>query len=761
MTALHAFGGTWRFKYLPTLLSKLPQPHQGEVAQTILRDMVDDKQEAWHMREVVAAAETVGPIPPDILAVFARRRASEERSTRSYEPRPDPVIDIGAIVAGKCVTDPGDVAAIVGSFKREASYGASLEGLSAIMRAQLGVAGRIDHLRAVAAADIDIDDVLALLVQAATAWTPSRAVAEAAREIAPGLIDRRPFDLLGYHWHQAIEPLLSLTALDRPGLLRRLIRAIGTRVDELGSSSLFWLARQVHNDLLTPAHRRDVLGFTLGRFEAIVTADEPDGGWRPELMPPEALSTAMAGLIWTSLGDPAPRRRWRATHVVRRLARLGETDTLDAILARLPDDDAGPFIDTRLRFYAELARTHLLVAATRVAAESPDALRNVIPELRRTASRSNLHVVQRHWAARALLALERSGGLAFSPDERNELLRVMERAPASPAIPPPAVSVEGEEYSFPMDFDRREANPIARAFGISHAELARRAGRAIRGQLGCEPVRAWAADPRSPLGIYNRRHRGGPENLTLAEYEAWQGLFLSIGELLEGEGPAPDLTGDNRYLLAEQFLTAPPEWLSDLRDPDPTSSWPEPSIPRDDDDWEWLVTPADLEHAMLDSDGLRIAGEWSRHWSLAREDGAIGSALVRPEFATDLLRALQTYQGRFPWIPTDGGEINLGFQKMRVTPWVAKDDRTGGIDSLDPFAGNLAGPYSPGRVIRRMLRLRASVDRRAWESGDGRPPFRAKWSAWSEPPRTAMTSGWTTAASLVYHSRTSLARSRR
>lgn len=734
VTALHAFGGAWRFNDLPTLLSTVPQPRQGEVAQSILRDMVDDKQEAWHMQEVLAAAETVAPIPPDILAVFARRRASEERSTRGYEPRPDPVIDLEAIVTGKGVTDPEDVAAIVGSFKREASYGASLEGLSATMRAQVGVAERIDHLRAVAGADIDIEDVLALLVQPATAWMPSRAVAEAAREIASGLIDQRPFDLLGYNWRQAIEPLLLLTALDRPALLRRLIQAIGTRVDELGSSSLFWLARQVHDDLLTPTHRRDVLGFTLERFEAIVTAGEPDGDWRPDLMPPDPLPTALAGLVWSSLGDPAPRRRWRATHVVRRLAKLGETDMLDAILARLPDDDAGPFIDTRLPFYAELARTHLLVAATRVASETPAALRNVIPELRRIASRSNPHVVQRYWAAQALLALERSGELAFSPDERNDLRRVMERSPPGTAIPAPAVSVEAEEYSFPMDFDRREANPIARAFGISQAELARRAGRAIRGRLGREPVRGWAADPRSPLGIYNRRYRGGPENVTLAEYEAWQGLFLSIGELLEVDGPTPDLTGENRYLLAEQFLTAPPDWLSDLRDPDPTSSWPEPSIPREDEDWEWLVTPADLEHAMLDGDALRIAGEWSRYWSLAREDGAIGSALVRPEFATDLLRALQTYQGRFPWIPTDGGEIDLGFQKMRVTPWVAKDDRTGGIDSLDPFAGNLAGPYSPGRVMRRMLRLRASGDRRGWESGDGRSPFRATSATWGEPP---------------------------
>lgn len=733
--ALHALGGVWRFKNLPVLLSALAGPVRGEIGDRILRDMVDERHEAWDMREVVAAVEAVSPIPPDIAAVFARRRASADRNSGNYTPRPEPVIDHAAIIAGKHLTDPVDVAAAVTEFKTAASYGASLDPLAAAMRRQVPVAQRIDHLHAVAGAEVDVEDALTLLSAAATAWTPSLAIAQSVRGLAIDLIGRRPFDLLTYHWSSAAGSLLQLTGLDRGDLLRLLIKAIGTQVDELGSSSLFWLARQVNDDLLEPKDRHEVLDFTLNRFEAIISADEPDGDWRPALMPPNGVPTSMALLVWTSLGDPSPRRRWRATHVVRRLAKLGETETLDAVLDRLSETGCGAFIDQRLPFYAELARTHLLIAIARLAVELPARVTGVIPELRRLADRSQLHVVQRQWTAQALLALEAAGEFAPDPSEREALLHVLERDASRRPIPAPGAKPKGEEYHFPLDFDRREAGPIATAFDISESELGARAGRAIKERLGREPVQAWADDPRSSLGVYDRRYREGPEKETLASYEAWQGLFLAIGELLEGDGENPTLTGEDSYLLGEQFLSAPPMWQSDLRDPDPTSDWPDPVVSRHDDDWQWLVAPTDFENALFDADGgMRIAGDWTRHWSLAREDGSVGSALVRPEFAIDLLRALQTFPGRFPWIPTDGGEIDLGFQKMRVTPWIAKDDRPDGIDTPDPFAGTLATTYSPGRITRRMLRLRRSDDRRSWESAGGRPAFHARRTAWGEPP---------------------------
>lgn len=734
--ALHALGGVWRFKDLPALLAALAEPLQVEVGERILRDMVDEKHDAWHMRDAITAIGDVSPIPPDIAAVFTHRWTSEERSAGNYTPRPEPVINHAAIIAGKQLTDPVDVAAAVAEFKAAAPYGASLDALGATMRGRISVAQRIDHLRAVSEAELDVEDALALLSRAATAWAPSLAIAQALRALATDIIGRRPFDLLSYHWRSATEMLLQLTGLDRSRLLRLLIRAIGPRVDELGSSALFWLARQVNEDLLEPTNRGEVLTFTLDRFEAIVSADEPDGDWQPTLLPPEDIPTSMALLVWTSLGDPSPRRRWRATHVVRRLARFGETKTLDALLSRLSVTGHAAFIDLRLPLLAELARTHLLVAIVRLANELPACVTGAIPELQRLADRSNLHVVQRYWAAQALLSLEAAGEFAPDPSEHEALLHVLERDASRHRIMAPPPKAKGEEYSFPFDFDRREANPIASAFKISQTELRGRVARAIRERLDREPVQAWTDDPRSSLGVYNRRYREGPKKETLATYEAWQGIFFAIGELLEGEGASPPLGGADSYLLSEQFLSAPPMWQSDLRDPDPTSGWPGSVVGTGDDDWDWLVAPADFENAMFDTHGgMRVAGEWSRKWSLSHEDGSVGSALVRPEFAIDLLRALQTFPECFPWLPTDGDTIDLGFQKMRVTPWIAKDERPDGIDTPDPFAGTLTATYSPAKIARRILRLKSSEDRRSWYSADGRPAFHARRTAWGEPPK--------------------------
>lgn len=736
VAALHAFGGVWDFKDLPAKLAALPAADTDMVAGMILRDMVDDQREAWNMRAFVGAAEALSLVPPDVRAIYERRKASEERSTSQHVPSPDPVIDHAALVAGRNVLDPLDLAMIVEAFRREARFGAALDPMGTAIREHVPVADRIAHLRAVAASDIDMEDILQLLSLAGSAWAPSIAVKEALRTIAIDLIERRPFDLLSYHWHRSLKHLQALTGDESSVLLRLLVKTTGPKIDDLGSSTLFWLARQVHADLLAPEVREQVLAFALDRFEAVLSPEEPDGAWRPELRPAGDVRTALAALIWTSLGDPSPRRRWRAAHAVRRLARLGERDLLEAILARLSDPEPGASLDPRLPFYAEHARTFLLIAIARIAIERPDMVTTAIPRLRELADRAHRHVFQRYWAAQALLALAAAGVFVPETSERRALRRPFASDPSAPAVPAPARrGQEDRGYRYPMDFDRREADPIAKAFGIAPAELRERVAQAIRNNLGREPTEEYAGDPRSGLGIYDRRYHGGPENERLATYEAWHGLCYAIGDLLEGRPRAPDLIGDDGYMLRDHFLSAPPQWLSDRRDPDPTVAWPVSAVPPSDSNWEWSVTPADFETALFEGvDRIRLAGSWTRYSSLAREDGAVATALVRPDFAVDLLRACQTYSGRFPWIPLEGDTLDLGFQKMRVVPWITKEERPGGIDSLDPFSGDIQGAHVPGALMRRRLGLTPSDDRRVWSSNGPEPKFELRSTIWGEAP---------------------------
>lgn len=736
VAALHALGGVWDFKDLPATLAALPAADTDMVARMILRDMVDDQREAWNMRAFVGAAEALSLVPTDVRAIFERRKASEERSTSQYVPSPDPVVDHAALFAGRDMLDPLDLLAIVKAFRREARYGAAIDSMGAAICEKVPVADRITHLRAIAASDIDMEDILQLLSLAGSAWAPSVAVKGELRAIAIDLVERRPFDLLSYHWDRSLKHLQALTG-DKPSvLLRRLVKTTGPKIDDLGSSTLFWLARQVHADLLVPEVREQVLAFALDRFEAVLSSEEPDGTWRPELHPAGDVSTALAALIWTSLGDPSPRRRWRAAHAVRRLAQLGERDLLEAVFARLSDADPGASLDPRLPFYAEHARTFLLLAVARIAAEHSAMVTSVIPKLRELASRAHRHVIQRYWAAQALLALEAAGVFTLEASERSALVRPFASDRSATLVPPPTSPVQEDSgYRYPMDFDRRAADPIANSFGIAPAELRERVAQAIRNKLGREPTEEYARDPRSGLGIYDRRYHGGPENERLATYEAWHGLFYAIGDLLEGRTRAPDLLGNDGYMLRDHFLSTPPRWLSDRRDPDPTFAWPASVVPPSDSNWVWSVTPADFETALFESaDRIRLAGSWTRHFSLSREDGAVATALVRPDFAIDLLRACQTYPGRFPWLPLEGDELNLGFQKMRVLPWIAKEDRPRGIDSLDPFSGEVQGAHIPGAIMRRRFGLTHSDDRRVWSSSGPGPRFELRSTIWGEAP---------------------------
>ena len=736
VAALHAFGGVWDFESLPAKLTALPLTDADKIANIILRDMVDDQRNAWNMRAFVGAADALSLVPPDVRAIYERRKAKEERSAGHYVPPSEPVFDYATRLCGCNTLDPLDLTATVKNFRREARYGAVIDPLGAAIREQVPVADRIAHLRAVAASNIDMEDLLQLLSQAGASWTPSVAVKEALRTVTIDLIERRPFDLLSYRWHQSLKHLQALTGDEPSFLLRLLVKTIGSKIDYLGSSTLFWLARQVHADLLEPEAREQVLAFALERFETVLSPEEPDGEWRSELSPAADVKTALAVLIWTSLGDPNPRRRWRAAHTVRRLALLGERELLDEVLARLWDTEPGASLDRRLPFYAEHARTFLLITIARIAAEKPAMVIAAVPKLRELAARTHRHVFQRYWAAQALLAFETAGIFLPEPSERRALLRPFATEPSAPAVPAPAQSIQKDlGYCYPFDFGRRKADPIAKTFGIAPTELGERVAQAIRNKLGQEPTEEYARDPRSGLGIYDQRFHGGPENERLATYEAWHGLCYAIGDLLEGSNCTHDLLGEDGYMFRDQFLSASPRWLSDRRDPNPTLTWPVSAVPPSESDWEWSVRPADFETALFDGpDHIRLGGSWTRSYSLARANGTVTTALVRPEFAIDLLRACQTYVGHFPSLPLEGDELSLGFQKMRVVPWIAKEERPSGIDSVDPFSGNIQGAYVPGALMRRLFGLTPSDDQRVWSSNSPGARLELRSKVWGEAP---------------------------
>lgn len=105
-------------------------------------------------------------------------------------------------------------------------------------------------------------------------------------------------------------------------------------------------------------------------FDAIALLFEDLAPTAQQTLPPLDTTTALTGVIWTALGDIDMKVRWRATHAVLLLVRLGCTAELD-ILAKFArgDESSEPFLDARYPFYALHARMWLLLALARAAKE--------------------------------------------------------------------------------------------------------------------------------------------------------------------------------------------------------------------------------------------------------------------------------------------------------------------------------------------------------------------------------------------------------
>lgn len=538
VAALHVLCGPWDPAGLPSIIGSCSAHVRDAALSLMVRDAVDDGRDVWHLRKLVDLASRYIPVPPAINSSLEALEALEAQNySRSYQraPQAQQNFSVVNLVAGYDPLDPHEIAQAITEWRKVTdTFSAPLDEVAGALRARVPIRSRVLHVQAIGQCnELEIGTIVELLMLARDNWSGSVAAIEAVRTQAIGLVERRASELIGYRWRENRDRFLQLTGEDESRLVRRVVLAIGSSIDDLTSSGLFWLARFVHAELLEPKETNEVLAFVLGRFEKGLSDDEPDGAWRSELTPPVDTVRALAMVIWASLGDPSAQRRWRAAHAVRRLALLGEEATLGHILDQLEGSSPEGFLDSRLPFYEQHARTWLLIALARISNESPQALARAVPALRCLAARTNRHVYHRYWAGEALRGLAGAGGISLSREEWRDIDSCFEARQATGQGASMPVGGIGS-YRFPYDFDRQEAAPIAREFGVSLDDLATQVARAIHATTGRPPRVGWESDPRASLGLYAEYRRRGAPKLTLPHYEAEHGLAIAMGELLEG-----------------------------------------------------------------------------------------------------------------------------------------------------------------------------------------------------------------------------------
>jgi hypothetical protein len=205
-------------------------------------------------------------------------------------------------------------------------------------------------------------------------------------------------------------------------------------------------------------------------------------------------------------------------------------------------------------------------------------------------------------------------------------------------------------------------------------------------------------------------------------------MWYATGELMQTCALAKadeDIYSIFEDWLQQEGITAPPLWLADLHGPKPLEDrlW----FPPQGDVNEWIENVSDddflAEIGLATSDGSVIVSGY--HETRSRnfvESARIATALVSPDTASALVRALQTVNNSWDYrIPPAGDKLELDAPPYKLVGWLVDVRYESGIDEHDPFRYEVhAVECQPAHNVMTVLNLQyVSHNQVQWIKGEG------------------------------------------
>jgi hypothetical protein len=236
-----------------------------------------------------------------------------------------------------------------------------------------------------------------------------------------------------------------------------------------------------------------------------------------------------------------------------------------------------------------------------------------------------------------------------------------------------------------------------------------------------------------------------PAPSALVHHLEWHAMFVVAGELIRSE---PLLRAEDDYdryeeWIVEHLVSEPPVWLADRRDPVPL----DPRLWYEDlaKDRYWLRTPPRSEflHAVIPADAsensfLTICGNWTAGFPKREVNTLVMTALVSPDTASSLLRALQTVNNPYDYkIPDEDDDAEIREGSYSLVGWISELQRSRRLDSHDPFAHEVSTlAAKPGKLAMAHLKLQpVNLPLKEWcRVKENRVAFR--YLSWDDRPVT-------------------------
>ncbi|WP_284324914.1 hypothetical protein [Cypionkella aquatica] len=602
------------------------------------------------------------------------------------------------------------------------------------------------YLAALAQMDeFSLYELFELLDRIPTTWLARMAVPAAMEALVRTVVRRSPYQITFASWWMKDQTMAKLAKMIRTTEASLAQDALQTIAEEerLGSAADLFHIASLAAHACTPDDAASALGFALAEMDDALNVDDGDGPWRQELVPQGTVIEVLSDYLWSMLGSPDVKRRWRAAHAVRCLVRWGPECVLQRLCQDVSTGKIAALQDHRLPFYRLHAEEWLLVALERVAVDAPQCASASVGFLAQKVKPDEKHARLRGLAAGILQRLNDAGIIDITSEELARLGSINTDR-SRPSVPKPEEALANVEKGGRLYFhyDSRDSllRPLSSAFKINEDDASKRLEPIMRKLATNEVGNVLATDPRRERGIirnddYHGRRGRQPDDWWA--YISRHAVMTLCGQLLDGDTPG---NGNDGYFgpagfLARQGLSSPKgsTWAADRREAVPNSCRLITSVPSNA--WLAQISEVDPEALVELSDELCIWGRWTARSGSLLRSVTVSSALVSRGTAPALVRALETVEDPHAYrLPDSDQHFEIGVPGYVLRGWVSDNDAMADFDARDPWAGDLPlGTLKPRSWIANRFGINDDKEDGRWTCND--PTHFMRRQSWSTGER--------------------------
>lgn len=743
-----------------------------EIIDRIPEESIPNGTWITHLKNMVVFLKSANIVVTDESA------SQYTNTTRSGDYQPPPEYDFDP--KGKIFNTPESIAEVLQAAATSGLRHDDRELLRKMREATSSLRDRISFLNALAKVPEDAlweHTRIDMLRETIDAWKGTPAVNHWCKETLPSILIAHFSGAARWlkEGNSNLQRLLDHTGLDARDRLKTILAGVATAGEDLSSRTLFAIAEEIARALDGNEAGNILVWYSERLRNRLPTEDHTI--LVSDDIPIDTIE-AIARFLFALMSDIDTRIRWKAAHTLRRLAQHGCLDVVKATV-----DQSSRLIDISFRdptapFYFLAAKLWLMISLYRVSVETPRALISHKDQILNIATSSELpHVAIREYAKKTLLQLAASGVIVLTVSEQDQLDNINAATKGRTKKGRDSFRSFGRvrdgKGKRRFRFDETDTlrywyEDILRIFPTVSQEQVLTIGEnwIIDKWKASDEANYWEKEPRKArydqrkYGLWSHSHYSCPTIERYGTHLEWNAMYCIVGELLTTHPVSSEEDGEYgsfSYWLSRVLLTDDPVWLSDHRGPTPLEVQFWKDDPRTDKGWLQNINRAELLSevglpAPFREGWIVVSSGYTTHYAKREVHVRINSALVSPETAPALVRALQTEDD--VWgvrLPYENSDYQINSKDFRLQGWLSHLDGDLRFDDNDSFRYEVGQMrVIPGRKLKKSLKLAQQVgDHQTWICSD---TYEAafNYEAWcDEPspdddyyPRRNRSSGW-------------------